>query len=198
MQANIAERQEHILSSLNKFDFLTTSQIQRLHNLGGRRNVCKVLASMSDYLNTNKSGKENVYSLNARGKDFLDIQKPTKNHSNLEHYLMRNEFFLYIARPSYWKPETKTTIGDVSLIADVLFKKENKFSFLEVDNEQKMINNRRKVEKYQALFQTKVFQKEYGYFPTLYWLTKYDSRKKKLLHVCQGLPVQVYTLDEIK
>jgi hypothetical protein len=41
-----------IMQSCDTLGFLTTSQIQRLHNLSSRRNTLRVLNDMGDYLNS--------------------------------------------------------------------------------------------------------------------------------------------------
>lgn len=67
-QAAKMVREEAILSSLMKLDYLSRSQIQRLHSLSGDRNARLILAAMAPYLSRCRSStSENVYYLNKLG-----------------------------------------------------------------------------------------------------------------------------------
>jgi SOS-response transcriptional repressor LexA len=193
------QRQMAILSSLNKLDFLTRSQIQRLHNLGSDRNACRVLANMKEYLNSFRLD-ENVFYLNKKGRELVGSTKKLSRSAQIKHILMRNEFYIYYGCPGVWYIEKEIVInGKTYVKPDVIFKTD-RFYFLEVDHTQSMINNKRKINKYVELKQTGAFQQQYGYFPLLLWLTTSKLRKEKLEKHCEEVRLETFvvTIDELK
>lgn len=81
---------------------------------------------------------------------------------------------------------------------DSLFQKGGRYHFFECDNQMSLIENKKKIEKYRKIYESKAFQNNMGYFPTLHWLTESPYRKEKLMSLCNGLPYQCFTFDEIK
>jgi hypothetical protein len=172
--------------------FLSRSQIQRLHRLGGVRNANRVLNEMSDYLNTVRLD-ENVYYLNAAGRDRVGATKVLKKTHQVTHHLMRNSLYLAHGCPSTWKIEVKLSVkGEVTVIADALFTMAGRYFICEVDNTQKMSENRAKVEKYRRLIELGVFEKA----PKLIWITTTEYRRKQLAKLCEGLDVTVYLASD--
>ncbi|MED1614385.1 replication-relaxation family protein [Aneurinibacillus migulanus] len=195
------ERQEQILLSLERFNFLTRSHIQRLHRLGGDRNAQKVLRQMEAYLHSFREGYDTVYYLNKSGREMIGAKKQVKRTLQTTHNLMRVDFFFHMGCPPHWFNERKVEIGGkVCVIPDALFFKDKQYNFLEVDNRQTMAENKAKVHKYRKMFESGVFQndKNFGYFPTLHIVTVNKSRMKRFREICDGLPFQVYLIDEIK
>src|SRR5690606_19363148 len=92
-----------ILMSLDKLGFLTTSQIQQLHNLGGRRNTNRILNDMSDYLQSFQLD-EKVYYLSAKGRQEIGSVVVRKRTALIHHHLMRNDVYIKY-RPEYWRSE---------------------------------------------------------------------------------------------
>ncbi|MED1949009.1 replication-relaxation family protein [Brevibacillus centrosporus] len=179
---------------------MSRSQIQRLHRLGGDRNAQIVLKQMEEYLHCFREGRYGtVYYLSKMGRDMIGAKKQVKRTLQTKHTLMRNDFFFYIGCPSNWSNETKVTIDEkVMVISDAVFVKDKKYHFLEVDNTQTMTENRLKIEKYREIYKTGQFQRQYQYFPTLHVVTVNRSRMKRFTDMCDGLPVQVYLIDDIK
>jgi hypothetical protein len=168
--------------------FLSRSQIQRLHRLGGDRNANRILNEMGDYLNTVRLG-ENVYYLNAAGRERIGATKVLKKTNQITHHLMRNSLYLAHGCPSSWKSEVKLSVkGEVTVIADALFTMAGRYYICEVDNTQKMSENRAKIGKYRRLIELGVFEKR----PKLIWITTTDYRKKQLAKICEGLDVSIY------
>ncbi|ALY08090.1 hypothetical protein BhaS171_00034 [Bacillus phage vB_BhaS-171] len=197
MQIN-QERTEQILLSLDRLQFLSRSQIQRLHSLKSDRNAQRVLKNMSKYLSVIRL-KENVYYLNKAGREMIDSNKAVSRNMQIEHILMRNDLFLYMGCPKMWQPEREVVVNKVSYIRpDVLFEL-GQLHFAEIDRVQKMSVNKAKIERYAKLKDTKVFQNAHKYFPKLIWLTKTKSRKEKLVQLCRekGLPHTVYLWSDI-
>lgn len=190
MQATLAkeQRRENILLSLKKLGFLSRSQIQRLHRLGGDRNANRILSEMSDYLHTVRQG-ENVYYLNAAGRERVGATKVLKKTHQITHHLMRNSLYLAHGCPSTWKSEVKLAVkNEVTVIADALFTMAGRYFICEIDNTQKMSENRTKLARYRRLMELGVFERP----PKLIWITTTDYRRKQLAKLCEGLDVTLY------
>lgn len=193
------ERQEQILHSLDKFGFLSRSQLQRLHRLGGDRNAQKVLKRMEEYLQFfREEAYGTVYYLSRAGRQMIGSQKVVRRTLQVRHTLMRNDFYFHMGCPINWRNEIKVTDGKTTLVTDALFTKNKQYHFLEVDNTQTMIENSAKIKRYRELFVRGLFHKEFGYFPTLHIVTVSRGRVKRFTEMCEGLPAQVYQIDDIK
>lgn len=90
------------------------------------------------------------------------------------------------------------TDGMTTLVTDVHFIKNRAHQFLEVDNTQSMAENCAKIKRYREMFERGVFQREFGYFPTLHVVTVSKSRVRRFEEMCKGLPAQVYRIEDIK
>ena len=197
--ANRVERQEQILMSLDRFGFLSRNQLQRLHRLGGDRNAQKVLKHMEEYLcSFREEGYGAVYYLNRIGRQMIGSQKIVRRTLQIRHSLMRTDFYLYMGCPINWKHEVKVTDGNTTIVTDVHFTKNRVHHFLEVDNTQSMAENSAKIKRYKQMFDRGLFQKEFGYFPTLHVVTVSKIRLKRFMDLCEGLPVKVYYSEDIR
>jgi Replication-relaxation len=194
----LTARQEKILLSLKKLDYLDRSQLQRLHNLGGVRNANKVLRSLAPWVHSYREGYDTIYYLNALGRDAVGSQKVLKKTQFVNHVIMRNEFYIYAGRPTDWKAEVKIKDGQLTVICDAMFKGRNKYHFLEVDCTQKMVQNKVKAQSYHEMYLRKNIEKKLSHFPPLIWLTTSHVRKKQLEKLCEGMPCHVYLLTEIQ
>lgn len=184
-------RMESILLSLSKLDYLTQTQIQSIHDLKSPRNANRILNSMSDYLSSFRLGLEKVYYLNKNGREFVNQPTVRKKTPNVEHFLTRNQLWIYMQRPKNWKNEAKVIVGDSSIVCDAQTYQGNIPVFIEVDISQSMQVNKQKIQKYRKL---KELSKEPFY---VVWVTKIDSRRKRISELSQGLPGYIYTLEEI-
>lgn len=197
MNNQLNPRQEQILLSLKKLDYLNRNQIQRLHRLGKTRNTNRVLNDLTSFLSSYREGYQTVYYLNSFGREYVNSQKVRKKSQFVNHVIMRNEFFLFMKCPVEWKNEMRVKDGKVNLIVDAWFKSGGKFHFLEVDSTQKMAENRAKINAYRELQQRGIIARDVGYFPVLVWLTASDYRKKQLQSLLEGIPSRVFSLSEI-
>lgn len=191
------QRQEQILLSLKKLGYLSRDQLQRLHSLGKTRNTNRVLQSLSQYVHTHREGYDTIYYLNKAGREYTGAKKVLRYTQFVPHVIMRNEFFLY-AKPTEWKPEMKAKDGADSIVCDAWFMASQRYHFLEVDNKQKMSENKVKIQTYLRMNQRGILKKHFKYFPMLVWVTTSEHRKSQLLSLCEGLPVKVYTINDIK
>ena len=184
-------RMESILLSLSKLDYLTQAQIQAIHDLKSPRNANRILNSMSDYLSSFRLGLEKVYYLNKNGREFVNQPTVRKKTPNVEHFLTRNQLWIYMQRPKEWKNEAKVIVGDSSIVCDAQTYQGDIPVFIEVDVSQSMQVNKQKIQKYRKL---KELSKDPFY---VVWVTKIDSRRKRISELSQGLPGYIYTLEEI-
>lgn len=192
----LSKRDEAILLLLKKFDFMTRDQLRQYFNLGKVNNANRVLRNLSDYLTNVRDGYQSVYYLSKEGRQYVDCEKIRKKGCQVQHIIMRNQFWLHFGCPKDWRNELKISNGKVSVVADAVFTRNGFYHFLEVDNLQTMKENRTKIERYKTLMESLV--KQFGYYPTLIWLTTTNYRRKQLETACEGLKVKVYTIDDIK
>lgn len=190
-----AARWTAILSSLDDLGFLTTGQIQRLHNLGGRRNTIRILNEMARYLHSFRL-EETVYYLNAAGRREVGSTRARKRTLAVHHTLIRND--VYIAfRPSFWRAEMPIKWPGGEIIPDALYRTD-RLVFLEVDHTQPMTANAKKIEMYRALRETGLFQRKFGEFPVIQYVTTTEYRRKKLRALLDGMKAEVLVIGELK
>ncbi|MFL1998335.1 replication-relaxation family protein [Lysinibacillus irui] len=192
----LSNRDEKILLLLQQFDFLNRDQINKYFNLGKVCNTNRVLRNLSEYLLNIREGYQTIYYLSQAGRTYVDCQKVRKKGSHVKHIVMRNQFWLFYNCPKDWQNEVKISNGNCSVVTDAMFTRNGFKYFLEVDNLQTMKANRDKITRYKDLM-TSLLQ-QFGYIPTLVWLTTTELRKKQLEEACRGLKCLVYTMNDIK
>ncbi|GAF63628.1 hypothetical protein BTS2_0519 [Bacillus sp. TS-2] len=194
-------RTEQILLSLDKLDFLSRSQLQRMHNLKSDRNACKVLNNMSQYLNHFRD-HENIFYLSKKGREKIGSNKVRYRNPQTTHTLMRNDLYIYNGQPNYWNNEMAITVGNFKIIPDAIYSKKvldkNRYVLVEIDHSQKMVNNIKKLKRYKELKDFNAFQEQHGYFPIIQWLTTTEHRKKELLKHSLNLNVEIILWSDIK
>jgi hypothetical protein len=184
---------------LKKLDYLSRSQIQKLHGLKGDRHARRVLDEMSEYMSNFRNDKgEKVYYLNKRGREHTECSIARSKINQVNHYLMRNDYYIY-RRPYEWRNEIKFSVAEVlTVIPDAYFKHDKTLHFLEVDHLQHMNKNKEKIARYRKLKEIEVFQQKYKHFPKLIWVTLTENRRRNLLEWCKGLDVTIHLWSEIK
>ncbi|MER2058820.1 MAG: replication-relaxation family protein [Niallia sp.] len=192
----LSQRDEQILLLLKKFDFLTRDQINEHFNLGKLRNTNRVLGNLSEYLSCVREGYQSIYYLSKNGREYVDCEKVRKKGGHVQHVVMRNEIWLQFKCPKDWRNEVKISDEKTSVVADAVFTRNGFYHFLEVDNLQSMKENRTKINRYKELLDSLV--KQFGYFPTLVWLTTTEHRRKQLESACNGLNFKVFTINDIQ
>lgn len=192
----LTQREEAILLLLKKFDFMTRDQLRQCLNLGKINNANRVLRNLSDYLTSVREGYQSIYYLSKDGREYIGCDKIRKKSNVVQHSIMRNQFWLHFGCPKDWRNELKISNGNTTVIADAVFTRNGFYHFLEVDHLQTMKENRTKIERYKMLMES--LGKQFGYYPTLIWITTTEYRRKQLEKACEGLKVKVYTVDDIK
>lgn len=195
VQAKLS-RWTEILSSLDSFGFLTTSQVQRLHKLGGRRNATRILNDMGELLASFREG-ETVYYLSAKGRREIGSQKARRRTQHVQHTIMRNEVFI-TQQPDLWKPEYKIAWEGSEIIADAVYRKGKDYTFVEIDITQSMKMNEGKLAAYRSLRDSGKWQARYGNFPTILFVTISEYRKEKLIAAAGDLKTKVLTFNDLK
>lgn len=185
-----------ILESLDSHGFMTTSQLQRLHNLGGRRNTNRILNDMNDLLSSFQL-EEKVYYLSAKGRKEIGSTTIRRRTLHTQHTLLRNEVYLRY-RPEYWRVEFPIKWADKAIIPDAIFKRDGQFIFLEVDHTQAMAQNEKKIALYRELRETQIFQKKHAHFPTILYVTVSEYRQKNLRAFLNEIKAEILTFKELK
>lgn len=175
--------------SLAKLDYLSRSQLQRMHNLKSDRNANHFLRSMSDYLCSFRNG-ENIYYLSAAGRERVGCEKIRKRTMQSDHFLLRNQLYLALGRPVTWRNEIKIKTNGVSVVADAMFHRGGQYYFVEIDITQKMSENARKIERYRKMYAANRFK--------LIFATTTEYRKKRILKLCSGLDAEIYLREELQ
>lgn len=184
---------------MKKQDFLNRDQLAKIHRLGSVRNANHVLQKLSPYLSSfREEYSSRVYFLNKEGREYVNSEKVRRKNKFVNHYIMRNDFYIYMGCPFDWENEIKLSDGTFNVICDSYFNKDGKYNCLEVDSTQKMIINRKKIDQYKGLMREGKLVKKIGYFPKLIWLTTTDLRRKQLTALCKGIPYAIYTIDDIR
>lgn len=187
-----AKRQEQILLSLKKLGYLSRSQLQALHRLGGLRNANRILSDMSPYLNSVRL-HENVYYLSAEGRELIGCERIYKKTAQIRHYLLRNAVYIAHGCPSTWRNEIKLSIPkSIAIVADAIYTQDGRYVIVEVDVTQKMAANREKIAKYKELLRLGAFKKP----PQFVWITETPYRQAQLEKLCEGLDCRVYQAED--
>lgn len=181
-----------------KLDLASRSQLQTIHSLGTNRNASRVLKNMDKYLN-HFTDMEHIYYMNKAGRDLVGSKRVINKTMQYKHILMRNDIYVLFRCPEHWQNEFPIKIPDLTFYADSVFMVGQECFFLEVDNEQKMKENKLKMEKYKAFEETGLWQdKNNGTFPTLIFYTKTIPRKHQLMEMGQGLKLKVFTRKDLQ
>ncbi|MDY0394810.1 replication-relaxation family protein [Virgibacillus halophilus] len=189
----LSERQEQILLSLKRFDYLTVKQLQQLHDLKGNRNAYRVMKQLEPYLHTFKDDGVNIYYLNKKGREAVACDKERKKLTTARHYIMRNNLYIHLDQPANWENEVKITLDPISVIADAHFIT-NRHYLVEIDHVQKMKANEKKIEKYRRLIERNAFKG----MPGVIWVTTTPYRRDRLMELCEGLDSLILLDTDIK
>lgn len=185
-----------ILQSCDRFGYLTTSQIQRLHNLGGRRNTTRILSDMGDLLSSFREG-ETVWYLSGKGRKEIGSSNIKRKTPHVQHTVIRNEVFLWM-QPEQWREEFTLKWDDNTIITDALYTLDGQYGFLEIDITQSMIQNEKKIDMYKRLQASGRWQAKHGPFPEVLYVTISEYRKEKLSKMLGDLQGRVVTVNDIK
>lgn len=188
-----------ILTTLSNLEIMTRSQIQTLHNTKSIRNTNFIMQSLKPYTNSIRL-KENAYYLNKKGAALVGAKNQFKYSNQVQHKLMRNDAYIYF-KPKEWFPEQEIKVGKKLIVRpDAFFYSGSSYKFLEVDNLRNWHMNVKKLDLYKQIKNTGAFQIQYGKFPTIVWVVRYEVRKEKIKRLAKELDLfcEIYLHDEIK
>ena len=192
-ETRLTERQMRILYALSSLQALSRSQIQHMFDLGSKRNANRILSGIREYTNTKRIG-EDVYYLNKKGAEMVGGEATIRRNSPLEHIVMRNDIYIFYHYPADWKAEPRTrwreSGKDYSIVSDARFTYHDQMYFLEVDITQKMLENKRKIERYAYLF--RFIQRQQLGEPILLFYTVSAVKKRQIEAVAKeyGVPCE--------
>jgi len=192
-ETRLTERQMRILYALSSLQALSRSQIQHMFDLGSKRNANRILSGIREYTNTKRIG-EDVYYLNKKGAEMVGGEATIRRNSPLEHIVMRNDIYIFYHYPADWKAEPRTrwreSGKDYSIVSDARFTYHDQMYFLEVDITQKMLENKRKIERYAYLF--RFIQRQQLGEPVLLFYTVSAVKKRQIEAIAKeyGVPCE--------
>jgi hypothetical protein len=188
------QREEQILLSLDNLGYASRKQLQDIFQLGTDRNAQRVLANMKQYLNSFRHF-DNVYYLNKRGRERIGSERVRQKPQQIDHVLLRNDVYIYY-RPKVWRTERPIMVNnEVFLIPDVTMELNNEVVFLEVDVTQKMIQNKKKIQRYAELQER--MKKSGKKMPLVIWVTISEYRRSKLVEYCRNINYRVFTKKDL-
>lgn len=181
-----------------------------IHDLKGYRNACRVVQNLGPYVHQSYYDKEKIIYLNKDGREVIASTKEESKRGNVEHTLFRNDVYIHFDCPINWQAEYTLEASVMpqrmdgimvlglsvaekkKVVADAVFKRNGYFNIIEIDNERKMVDNKRKIQIYREILPA--FKEE---VPCLYFFTKTEHRKRKLLEWMKGMRGDVKTYAEI-
>jgi len=197
--------------TIDRLGIVKIKHLQEIHQLN-YRNICRIISTqLRPYIHETYFNREKVIYLNKKGRELIASEKDEiKVSTQTIHSLMRNEIYIHFNCPYDWKTEhTLTTsvkapnsfgislqglslTNKKTVVCDAVFKRNGYFYLIEVDNERKMIDNKKKIEHYREVLPAYKDQT-----PILYFFTKTSSRRQKLEEWLKGIRHEVKTFDEI-
>lgn len=121
----------------------------------------------------------------------MGSKKVRHKNQNVDHVLLRNQFYIYSGKPESWKNEIRVKVNDFIIIPDAMYNDGAQDVFLEVDINQTMKENAEKIARYKRL------RKLSGRSFLVVFVTDIESRRRRLKSLCDGLSYKVFTANEI-
>lgn len=206
------ERMELVLSTIDKLGAVSVKQLHEILKLGSYRYTCQVVSKLEkDYLNAYRSKQKIVY-LNGEGRQLIGSNRVVNKSTLFEHMLLTNQVFIHYNCPVSWrtehpieieqkqadlsfiKVEGLNVISKIKIIPDAYFERNGYTHLIEVDNTRKMIDNRKKIQKYLEMWP--MIRKQYQN-PKLCIFTKSQKRKREFSNLLKNILSEVYYFDEL-
>lgn len=203
---------ETLLTTIDRLGVVKIKHLQQIHNLN-YRNTCHIVSKhLRPFINETYYQKEKVIYLNKKGKEFIcSTKEDIKIGNSTYHSLLRNEVYIYLNCPIDWKTEHVyekeiqppnrygISFGNMSIsskkkiVCDAVYKRNGYVYLIEIDNERKMIDNKKKIEAYREIMPWIT-----DGAPILCFYTKTETRRKKLKEWLGDIRHEVKTFEEIK
>lgn len=198
----LSERDERVLLTLKRFDYLNIKHIRSLIGFS-ERYAYKVMSRLKPYVSSFTDEGVNIYYLNKHGREFTQSEKVRRRLTTAAHYMMRADMYLHLGCPESWKNEVRISYlydkhdpksRKIMVVADAHYiTRDHTHCVVEIDNSQKMQQNRIKIEKYRRLIEKGVFKG----MPLIIWVTTTPYRQKLLTELCEGLNTQIYLRGDL-
>lgn len=182
------------MESLKALDYLTISQLRRLHDLKGKRNAEITLQRMEKegYIRSFRVDRQKVFYLSKKGRHEIGGAAVRRKTLAIDHFLLRNDVYLKF-RPPRWKNEPLIKVSGQEIRPDALFAtKDGRQFLLEVDITRSMKDNRDKIQAYKKL------KKGLGdRFPVVMFATISEFRRSELKRILSEIGGIVLTERDI-
>lgn len=191
--------------------------LQQIHDLKSYRNACRVVKQLSPYINETFYEREKVIYLNRDGRELIGSNKEVIKSKVMIHSLLRNEVYIHYDCPLDWqneyslevqlKPRSNLEIhlggslkmsDKLKVVPDAMFKRNGYLYFIEVDNTRKMIDNKKKIDRYAEILP--LIRKDFKESPIVCFFTMSEDRRRKFQELLKGRSIrhEVKTFEEIK
>lgn len=198
---------EHVLSTIDRLGVVTVKQLHNILKYDNYRKTCRVVQKLEPFLNVERSRQKIVY-LNKEGRQMIGSNREVKKSALFDHILLTNEAYIHFNCPLTWKREYVIETSNSSfikvkglklipknrIVCDAFFERNGYSYFIEIDNTRKMVDNRKKIQKYLDLWP--MIREKYQN-PRLCIFTKSEKRKKTFLEWTRNIPNEVKTFDKL-
>lgn len=215
----LPERDIQMLNSISNLRFMNTQQIHQLHGYAGdygpivtRRKLREL--EREGYLKSWQPSKyeQKVFYLTQKAAEEVEhycgydkVSTYRKSEKTL-HQVMVSEVYVQLNMIDTGKIyrfalETKIDEGVIAdAFVELRFGERAKIFFLEVDRGTESISHIRgvKLQGYNRINTSGIFQRKFGIFPDVIFITESDTRKRSLLRLTEkfNFKIKVFTFDE--
>lgn len=207
---NIA-RTELVLETIDKLGIVSVRQLHQVLKLGSYRYTCKVIQELENYLHVDRARQKIVY-LNKEGRQLIGSDKEVKKSPLFEHSLLANDVFIHYDCPVTWKREHAieieqkqhnlsfikvqglSVVNKIKIVCDAYFERNGYTYLIEIDNTRKMVDNKKKINRYIETWQEIRMQYQN---PKLCIFTKSQKRKREFSSMLKNIPHEVLCFDEL-
>lgn len=205
------DKMELVLSTIDQLGVVSVKQLHEILKFSSYRKTCRIVQNLEPYLHVERSRQKIVY-LNKEGRQFVGSDREVKKSPLFEHRLLINEVFIHYNCPVTWRTEHTIEIEEKGenmgfikveglkpvtkkkIVCDAYFERNGYTYLIEVDNTRKMVDNRKKIQKY--LYMWLEIRKQYQN-PKLCIFTKSQIRKKEFSKLLKNIPNEIYCFDEL-
>lgn len=183
---------------MDKLEFATIRQLQRLHDLKSYDNAYRVMRALeNEGLVLSEKREFKIYYLSKDGKTVIGSEKDFPPKRLMEHTLMRNDFYIYLGCPPSWRVESPIKTTTFELIPDATYDDPQGVPvYVEIDNNTVMRENRKKISQYQAINPS--FKQRFKRDIYVIFYTSTENRKKLLESYAKNkINIKVYSIFDI-
>ena len=195
-------RKEMILQTIDDFGVVSVKQLHEILSLGSYRYMCKLIQELEDYLIIERTKQKKIY-LNTKGKEYIGS---TTNISLDNDYYFENQIYLFFKKPTSWQKNVEikvqsnyegvevkglNVVQHLKINVPAVFRKGAYLCLVEIDGNRTMQENEDRISLYKKMLPN-MQQEKY----MLFYFTKTDGRKKRLVPMLEGLVSEVFVLND--